>query len=96
MLFEWDENKEKINITKHGIDFRAAATVFLDERKIDDIYDHLHSQDEDRYIVLGMMAGTTTVLFVSYTERGDIIRIISAREATKEEREGYYHGYYSL
>lgn len=95
MQFEWDENKNKLNIKNHGIDFQAASTVFLDENRVE-IPDTLHSQFEERFVVLGLMAGTPVVLFVVYTERGKVTRLISAREATREEEEGYYNGYYSL
>lgn len=95
MQFEWDENKNQANIKKHKIDFQAASTVFLDENHVE-IYDDIHSADEDRYVVIGKMYETTVVLYVSYTERGDNIRIISARKATKTEKEGYYNGYYEI
>lgn len=52
MLFEWDDAKEKINISKHGIDFSTAALVFNDENRIEK-YDELHSDSEDRYITIG-------------------------------------------
>jgi uncharacterized DUF497 family protein len=51
-LVEWDDNKNHINIRKHGISFETAALVFADEERIE-YYDKLHSQEEDRYIVLG-------------------------------------------
>ena len=83
---EWDEEKEKINITKHGLDFTTAAKVFDDITRLE-YYDKLHSIDEDRYIVIGLVH---KVLFVVYTEREDCTRIISARKATKAERSVYY------
>lgn len=86
MEFEWDEEKERINIQKHGISFEAAVKVFLDQERIE-IYDEEHSIDEDRYITIGM-AGD--VLFVVYTERVPKIRLISARLATARERKVYY------
>ena len=83
---EWDDNKNEINKKKHGISFDDAAWVFLDENKIDDI-DKLHSDDEDRYKVIGRVG---KVLVVIYTERLDKFRIISARYATKKECDKYY------
>ena len=84
---EWDENKEKINIRKHGISFGTAALVFADEERIE-YYDKLHSSaGEDRYVVLGMV---DDVLFVVYTDRMDAVRLISARVATAYERRVYY------
>ena len=88
------KNKERINIQKHGLDFSTAAHVFSDDCRIEK-YDHSHSDDEDRYIVIGSINGYLTVVTVSYTPRsnGTVIRIISARVSTKEEKEEYYNGY---
>ena len=83
---EWDDNKNAINIQKHGISFETAALVFADEERIE-YYDKLHSIDEDRYIVLGCVHG---ILYVVYTMRGDAARLISARMATAKERRLYY------
>lgn len=90
MLFEWDDEKEKINIAKHGIDFSTAALVFGDVNRIEK-YDELHSEDEDRYITIGQINGVAVVVMVVYTERDPVIRIISARLATKREKEAYYN-----
>ena len=84
--FEWDDEKAKLNLKKHGVLFETAAKVFLDENRIE-IYDEANSIDEDRYITIGM-AGD--VLFVVYTERDPKIRLISARLATARERKVYY------
>ena len=89
MLFEWDENKEKINISKHGLDFSTAALVFRDQNRLEWI-DELHSDYEDRYITIGEINGIAVVLMVVYTERGDAIRLLSARQDTKQERRMYY------
>lgn len=89
MTFEWDENKNKKNIQKHGISFAHATLIFTDENLITD-YDYTHSVTEDRYIAIGRV---DEILFVVYTERppeSDNIRIISARTATKQEEEIYY------
>lgn len=56
MLFEWDENKEKINISKHGLDFSTAALVFRDQNRLE-WFDELHSDYEDRYITIGEING---------------------------------------
>lgn len=89
MQFEWDEDKERNNIAKHGIDFSAAALVFGDENRIEK-YDEKHSVDEDRYITIGTINGVVAVVLVVYTEREEAIRIISARLATKREKKEYY------
>lgn len=90
MQFEWDDEKEQRNIKKHGIDFSTAALVFGDNNRIEK-YDDLHSDEEDRYITIGSIGGVAVVVMVVYTERGTAVRIISARMATKREREAYYH-----
>lgn len=89
MVFEWDENKEKINLAKHGLDFSTAALVFRDQNRLE-WFDEAHSDSEDRYITIGEINGVTVVLLVVYTERGDAIRLISARKATNKERRLYY------
>lgn len=91
MIFEWDESKERINISKHGIDFSTAALVFGDDNRIEK-YDDLHSISEDRYITIGEINGIAVIVVVVYTERENSIRIISARLATKIEKEAYYNG----
>ncbi len=91
MKFEWDVEKNSCNKAKHGISFETAALIFNDKNRIE-IFDSKHSSDtEDRYITIGK-AGT--ILFVVYTERKDITRIISARLANKDERKAYYGKYY--
>ena len=89
MKFEWDDNKEKSNIDKHGIDFTTAALVFNDSNRIE-AYDDEHSMFEDRYRTIGRIADTVIIVAVSYTERLDAIRIISARIADKREEREYY------
>ena len=84
--FEWDEDKNQLNLKKHGIDFETAMLVFNDLQRIE-IYDFEHSVSEDRYNTIGMVHD---VLFVVYTERKDNIRLISARLATQIERSIYY------
>ena len=84
-IFEWDDKKAAINKQKHGISFETAAMVFADENRIER-RDDKHSQDEDRWQVIGMVED---VLFVVYTERIDTIRLIMAREASPKERREY-------
>ena len=90
MKFEWDDHKEQINIQKHGINFSTAALVFNDIYRIE-TYDSLHSDIEDRYITIGQINSITLIVMVVYTERTDVIRIISARLATTREKEAYYN-----
>ena len=90
MKFEWDDHKEQINIQKLGIDFSTAALVFNDIYRIE-TYDSLHSDIEDRYITIGQINSITLIVMVVYTERTDVIRIISARLATTREKEAYYN-----
>ncbi len=89
MLFEWDEEKEKNNIAKHGIDFETAARVFADENRLE-LYDAEHSDEEDRYIAIGMIGEVMYIVTVVFTDRNEAIRLISARKATKQERKLYY------
>lgn len=85
-IFEWDSEKARLNKIKHGISFKLATRVFEDKNRIER-YDNSHSQDEDRWQVIGMVED---ILFVVYTERCDRTRLISAREATDKEKEWYY------
>ncbi|MCD8118802.1 MAG: BrnT family toxin [Lachnospiraceae bacterium] len=91
MKFEWDEEKERLNIEKHGIDFRTAVQVFHDENRIE-YFDKIHSIGEDRYITIGMIGERMIIITLVYTERVDVIRVISARVATKKERRFYEDG----
>lgn len=87
MKFEWDPDKASSNATKHGVDFAEASTVFRDPLELT-IADPGHSIDEYRFISLGRALSGRLVI-VSYTERDQRIRIISAREATPRERRQY-------
>ena len=89
MDFEWDENKARINKEKHGVSFEEAATVFDDADALQ-IFDPDHSDSEDRFIMLGMSA-VLRILVVCHCYRADdnIIRIISARKATRNESAAY-------
>lgn len=86
LSIEWDAHKDSANFKKHGVKFKDAAFVFLDDSRVE-LYDAKHSELEARYIVIGMV---NEILFVVYTERATGIRIISARKATPKERELYY------
>ena len=91
-LFEWDEEKDKLNFTKHGIHFKTAVKVFLDPNKLIRV-DEEHS-GEERYNILGRVG---KVLFVVCTLRKrNTIRIISARLASLPERERYEDGEYEF
>lgn len=87
MQFEWDEEKAKFNIKKHGIDFATSTTVFNDPLALifDDVW---HSVGEAREIIIGHDINYR-LLLVCFTERNARIRIISARLATKKERQDY-------
>ncbi len=90
MKFEWNENKAATNFLKHRVSFDEAKTVFLDPFFID-FYDPDHSYNEERYIIIGK-SRRNRLLIVSYVERDEAIRLISARELTKGEREFYEEG----
>ncbi|MBR2774515.1 MAG: BrnT family toxin [Selenomonadaceae bacterium] len=77
-----------MNWRKHKVDFNDAAKVFADENRVEWL-DEYHSDDEDRYITVGKV---NEILFVVYTEREDLTRLISARRANKQERKKYYAG----
>ena len=85
--FEWDPDKAKGNLKEHGVSFDDATSVFRDRLSIT-ISDPDHSDSEDRFLDIGM-SHRMELLVVSYTERRDRIRIISARRATRSERKTY-------
>jgi len=84
MKFEWDKDKERRNIRKHAISFDEAVTVFYDPLSAT-FADTDHSIEEDRFITIGY-SSQRRLFVISHTERGDAIRIISARPATISER----------
>jgi len=90
MEFEWNKGKAEANLAKHGVSFEEAKTVFDDPLFID-FYDPDHSEDEDRYIIVGQ-SQQHRLLIVSYTKRQNIVRLISAREATRTEKDAYEEG----
>lgn len=90
MLFEWDANKARTNREKHGVSFELAATIFSDPL-------HLsipeHTKGEGRWVTIGCAADLSTLVvvhtYIEHTDNGEVIRIISARTATKKERKQY-------
>ncbi len=92
LRFDWDERKNKANRTKHGIWFEEARTVFDDPRALLSS-DPDHSQEEERFILLGASsAGRTLVVVHCYKESEELFRIISARNASKKEVKVYEEG----
>lgn len=88
--FEWDENKNAINKRKHKISFEEAQTVFYDEAALL-IDDPEHSQEEERFIIMGLsQKANLLVVCHCYRASETVIRIISARKATKNESKYYY------
>jgi uncharacterized DUF497 family protein len=88
LKFIWDENKNRSNLKKHGVDFNDAVRAWYDPDRLD-YFDAEHSKDETRWIFLGAVGGA--VLFVVETEPNEeTVRIISARRASKLEQEAYY------
>ncbi len=92
MRFSWDEKKNTSNARKHKVSFEEARSVFLDEEAI--LYeDPDHPADETRYLLLGLSLNLRVLVVVHCVrEDGDLIRIISARKATTNEREAYAGG----
>ncbi len=88
MEFEWDEIKSITNFKKHGVWFEEAQTVWADTGA-EEFYDPEHSEDEDRYIRLGFSTASKLLLVVFCERHNSTIRIISARKATKNERDQY-------
>lgn len=86
--FDWDSIKNDINKSKHGLSFEEAIEVFADPDAIE-IYDEDHSEDEDRFKVIGMLQRRIVVISLIFTERDEVIRVISARKANTEEKEIY-------
>jgi len=87
--FEWDSIKADSNVKKHGVSFEEAKSVFYDELAIQ-FYQNDNEEGEDRFLMLGLSA-THKVLMICHCERnsGNVVRIISARKATKNEQEFY-------
>ena len=89
MKFDWDDAKAKANSKKHGVTFEEARTVFFDEFAVQ-FFDEDHSLEEERFLLLGLSSDAKLLLVCHCErERGNIIRIISARKATKREAAHY-------
>lgn len=91
MHFEWDNKKAERNLRVHGVSFDEAKIVFADPLFLT-FADTDHSQEEQRFIIMGQ-SNEGRLLVVAYTERGQTIRLISAREATRRERQYYEEGF---
>lgn len=90
LKFEWDNNKEKINISKHNVSFDEAQTVFYDEYAVQ-FFDPEHSEREDRFLMLGTSFKLKILVVCHcFREEETIIRIISARKADKDETKAYW------
>jgi len=90
MKFEWDSRKATVNLLKHHVSFEEAATAFRDLLAVT-APDLAHSNTEYRFVTFGL-SSKGKLLTISHTERGESIRIISARPATKQERKIYEQG----
>lgn len=90
LAFEWDDRKARQNLRKHRVSFEEASTVFGDPLALT-IPDPVHSEEEERFITLGE-SDRRRLLVVVATERGDKLRLISARVATNRERKDYEEG----
>jgi uncharacterized protein len=90
LSFEWDERKNRTNQGKHGVSFEEAQTVFFDQNaKL--YFDLDHSEDEDRFLLLGTSFNLRVMVVSHCYRRGDaIVRIISARRADKQEQDDYW------
>ena len=92
IIFKWNNKKNKNNFKKHGVSFEEAKSVFYDENAIE-FYDINHSKNEDRFLLLGLSSRLRVLLVCHYfKEKNSIIRIISARKATKNEQGVYFGG----
>jgi len=93
--FEWDVNKARTNLSKHKISFEGATSVFRDEKAIS-ISDEEHSDDEERWLTIGMDEVTRTLVvihtYITVDENNCNIRLFSARKATKKEQQIYREG----
>jgi len=87
LRFAWDPRKAEANVRRHGVDFNEAASVFADPLSLT-IPDSEHSVGEERLLLLGL-SSRGRLLVVSHVERGTLIRLISARIASRNERQAY-------
>ena len=88
-MYEWDENKNFVNLAKHGVDFNVACDVFSDPYAI--VHYNRTINNEIRDQIIGKINNEIVILFVVFTKRKNIIRIISARKASSRERAIYNH-----
>lgn len=89
MKFEWNEEKRKSNLSKHGLDFKDAAYVF--DGVTFTLEDNRFIYGEQRFITIGMLK--SIVVVIAHTEKNDMIRVISMRKASKNEEKIYYRGF---
>ena len=90
LRFEWDERKNRANVSKHGVSFEEARTAFYDENAIQ-FFDPDHSEDEDRFILLGMSFKLRILVVCHcFRESETVVRIISSRKADKDEEREYW------
>lgn len=95
LRFEWDETKSAANRKKHDVAFEEACTVFFDDNALL-IGDPNHSEDEDRFFLLGLSIKLRTLVVCHcYRESEEVIRIVSARKADRLERDDYYRRLHS-
>lgn len=89
LVFEWDEGKNRANRTKHGVSFEEARSAFMDEyARV--LPDEEHSEDEERFLLLGMSTSLRIVVVCHcYRRKDEVIRIISARKADRDEQDQY-------
>ena len=92
MQFEWDDEKAALNLKKHDVSFNEATTVWNDSLYIE-LIDHKHTLDEKRFYMIGK-SEQNRLIVISFTERENKVRIISARLLTPRERREYEHGSY--
>jgi uncharacterized DUF497 family protein len=85
--YEWDATKAESNERKHGVSFEVATLVFEDDDRIDRV--ESESSEEERWVAIGLADGFE--IYVVYTLRGQVIRLISARKASRHEREEYWN-----
>jgi len=90
MQFEWNPDKANSNLKKHGVSFNETSTIFNDPLSVT-FPDPDHSYGEERYVIIGL-SNNNRILIVNHTDRADRIRIISAREATRNEKRFYEDG----
>ena len=89
MNVTWDEAKNLSNQKKHGVSFEEAETVFYDDEALLK-YDEMHSQEEERFVMMGMSKASRVLVVCHCYRMGDVLRLISARKATKREESQYW------